>query len=245
MLASCQWNQIISSTQDNGNFNQKVYFYIHCLKNTCKYSSCWNNIYARRFNEITGTHDESLRYPPAHLSNASFKSNWFMGNRFRQTKEIIFLIYGSFAYRYFKKKNSELPHFSMCRIFRIIIVIICFIHIFFPILGLNNKRNPRDWEYLSGGTSIAPLLSYTNWGKNQPQTRGRRDRRNCVLVNKRRKWKNKSCTKNLKRFICEGVPGQKFSSLQSSPSDQPNRNRGKRRRRYRWSSWVWDWFRVL
>ncbi|XP_052685461.1 FRAS1-related extracellular matrix protein 1-like isoform X2 [Crassostrea angulata] len=103
-------------------------------------------------------------------------------------------------------------------------------------IGLNNKRNPRDWEYLSGGTSIAPLLSYTNWGKNQPQTRGRRDRRNCVLVNKRRKWKNKSCTKNLKRFICEGVPGQKFSSLQSSPSDQPNRNRGKRRRRYRWSS---------
>uniref|UniRef100_A0A8W8M354 C-type lectin domain-containing protein n=1 Tax=Magallana gigas TaxID=29159 RepID=A0A8W8M354_MAGGI len=107
---------------------------------------------------------------------------------------------------------------------------------FFPILGLNNKRNPRDWDYLSGGTSSAPLLSYTNWGKNQPQTRGRRDRRNCVLVNKRRKWKNKSCTKNLKRFICEGVPGQKFSSLQSSPSDQPNRNRGKRRRRYRWSS---------
>lgn len=52
ILASCQWNQIIGSTQDNGNFNQKVYFYIHCLKNTCKYSTCWKNIYARRFSEI-------------------------------------------------------------------------------------------------------------------------------------------------------------------------------------------------
>lgn len=240
MLASCQWNQIIGSTQDNGNFNQKVYFYIHCLKNTCKYSSCWNNIYARRFNEITGTHDESLRYPPAHLSNASFKSNWFMRNQRNNFFNIWIVCLPVFQEKKFWMATFfNVPYFPNNNCNHL------FHTHFFPILGLNNKRNPRDWEYLSGGTSSAPLLSYTNWGKNQPQTRGRRDRRNCVLVNKRRKWKNKSCTKNLKRFICEGVPGQKFSSLQSSPSDQPNRNRGKRRRRYRWSSWVWDWFRVL
>ncbi|XP_062583418.1 FRAS1-related extracellular matrix protein 1-like [Saccostrea cucullata] len=103
-------------------------------------------------------------------------------------------------------------------------------------IGLNNKQAPRDWEYLRDGSSSIPLLSYTNWGKNQPQVRGKRDRRNCVLVNKRRKWKNKSCTKNSKRFICEGIPHQKFPSQQFSVSDQPRRQRGRRRRRFRWSN---------
>ena len=103
-------------------------------------------------------------------------------------------------------------------------------------VGMNNKRGPRDWEYLPDGTASIPIVSYTNWGKNQPQIRGKRDRRNCVLVNKRRKWKNKSCNRNVKRFICEGIPNQQFSSSQFSPSDQPKRYRDRRRRRFRWSS---------
>ncbi|KAK3090222.1 hypothetical protein FSP39_010172 [Pinctada imbricata] len=89
-------------------------------------------------------------------------------------------------------------------------------------IGLNNKQTSTQWVFLRNG-NIVPLVSYTRWGKGQPKSKG--SKRNCVLVNKRRKWRNLPCDKPKKRYICEGIPSQNI------PSDQPRRSRGKRKKR--------------
>ncbi|KAK3579867.1 hypothetical protein CHS0354_025772 [Potamilus streckersoni] len=78
-------------------------------------------------------------------------------------------------------------------------------------IGLNDKQDPGVWTYTSG-THVA----YSNWSKDGPRVKRMLHKKNCVLVNKKKQWKNKICNKPKSRLICE----QKLhgaGSISSSP----------------------------
>lgn len=86
-------------------------------------------------------------------------------------------------------------------------------------LGLNNKINPTEWKFLNKES-----YQFANWGRFQPNTRGRNVNKHCVQVGKNKTWRNKRCDTTTKRFICEGIPNTR--------SDQPKRSRSRRRHKY-------------
>lgn len=78
------------------------------------------------------------------------------------------------------------------------------------------------WKYLNNepygdGT-------FANWGRKQPNTRGRNVNKHCVQVGKNQTWRNKRCDTTTKRFICEGIPNTK--------SIKTKRSRSRRRHKY-------------
>ncbi|XP_071131154.1 FRAS1-related extracellular matrix protein 1-like [Mytilus edulis] len=89
-------------------------------------------------------------------------------------------------------------------------------------IGLTNKEKPMAWKYLNNepygdGT-------FANWGRKQPNTRGRNVNKHCVQVGKNQTWRNKRCDTTTKRFICEGIPNTK--------SIKTKRSRSRRRHKY-------------
>lgn len=68
-------------------------------------------------------------------------------------------------------------------------------------IGLNNKITPTEWKFLNKES-----YQFANWGKYQPNTRGRNVMKHCVQVGKNQTWRNKRCDKTTKKFICEGIP---------------------------------------
>ncbi|XP_060082236.1 FRAS1-related extracellular matrix protein 1-like [Ylistrum balloti] len=100
-------------------------------------------------------------------------------------------------------------------------------------IGLNDKANAKIWRYVNGEP-----LGYTRWARGRPRVRRTVHRKNCVLVNTRRKWKNKLCNKSSKRFICEqfistsSSTSSSVTSLRTNPKRHVSRG-GRRNRKTR------------
>ena len=72
---------------------------------------------------------------------------------------------------------------------------------FFVILGLHRVESfAKLWKYVNNEAVI-----YKNWSKGFPQYKGKKNR-DCVLVTKNKKWKNRPCKNKKNSFICMKNP---------------------------------------
>lgn len=98
-------------------------------------------------------------------------------------------------------------------------------------IGLNDKEETGVWRYSNG-----EAISFTKWGKDGPRVKRMLHRKNCVLVDKKGKWKNKICNKRKSRLICEqgiGTGGASRSPPKRDISNTRSRSKTLRRRKCR------------
>ncbi|GFO18836.1 fras1-related extracellular matrix protein 1 [Plakobranchus ocellatus] len=86
-------------------------------------------------------------------------------------------------------------------------------------IGLNDKAVSGRWQYSNGD----PVAFY-NWKNGTPRIRRNGHKKNCVMVKKRFKWRNKHCDKFLARYVCEALP-----TRQSEPPKMATTSRKQRR----------------
>lgn len=98
-------------------------------------------------------------------------------------------------------------------------------------IGLNDKEETGVWKYSNG-----EAISYTKWDKGGPRVKRMLHRKNCVLVDKKGKWKNKICNKRKSRLICEqdiGVGDASRSPPKRDISNSRSKSKSSRRRKCR------------
>ncbi|XP_067678275.1 FRAS1-related extracellular matrix protein 1-like [Haliotis asinina] len=95
-------------------------------------------------------------------------------------------------------------------------------------IGLNDKRQTGVWKYINGDP-----VGVTNWKNGRPRVKRMLHKKNCVVVKKRMKWRNKHCDKYNARFICElSVKGQQARQHKRSRKG-PSRRHVRRDRKVR------------
>ena len=83
------------------------------------------------------------------------------------------------------------------------------------------------WKY-----SNSEAISYTRWDKGGPRVKRMLHRKNCVLVDKKGKMKNKICNKRKSRLVCEQDIGAGDSSRSQPKRDiSQSRSRSKTSKR--------------
>lgn len=85
--------------------------------------------------------------------------------------------------------------------------------------GLNDKDQSGVWQYVNG-----EQVTVSKWRKGGPRVKRMLHIKNCVLVNKKQRWKNKVCNKPVAKFICE-MPG---TTKKKSAKRHVKRNRNAR-----------------
>ena len=96
--------------------------------------------------------------------------------------------------------------------------------------GLNDVDEVGTWRYTNGESPI-----YFNWPGGGPRTKRTVHRKNCVLVDKKRKMRNKICNSRKARLICEqdiGAMDPDRAPPKRDISSRSDRN-GRRSRKYR------------
>ncbi|XP_050400427.2 FRAS1-related extracellular matrix protein 1 [Patella vulgata] len=91
-------------------------------------------------------------------------------------------------------------------------------------IGLNDKQDTGVWKFVSGDP-----VAITNWKNGRPRVKRMLHKKNCVVVKRKLKWRNKHCDRYTARFICEQSP----QGLQVKETKRSRRGqlRGKRQRR--------------
>ena len=97
----------------------------------------------------------------------------------------------------------------------------------FDISGLNDKWETGVWKYISGD-----VVTFTNWKGGRPRVKRMLHKKNCVVVKKRYKWRNKHCDKYRAKFICElSVKGHAWQQAKKRPRKGPSRRHVRRNRK--------------
>ncbi|GFR64512.1 FRAS1-related extracellular matrix protein 1, partial [Elysia marginata] len=90
-------------------------------------------------------------------------------------------------------------------------------------IGLNDKAVSGRWQFSNG----EPVAFY-NWRNGTPRIRRNGHKKNCVMVRKRLKFRNKHCDKYLARYVCEALPSKQVDPPKVATSSRKQR-RGSRR----------------
>ncbi|XP_045159464.2 FRAS1-related extracellular matrix protein 1-like [Mercenaria mercenaria] len=94
-------------------------------------------------------------------------------------------------------------------------------------IGLSSNADTGRWSYSNG-----EALSFSNWKSGGQRVKRTLSRKTCVIVDKKRKWRNKICSKRKARFVCEIDIGAGDLS-RSPPKRDTSRSRERRRRKNR------------
>ncbi|CAL1546388.1 unnamed protein product [Lymnaea stagnalis] len=71
-------------------------------------------------------------------------------------------------------------------------------------IGLNDKAQNGRWQYTNGDA-----VSMYNWLNGKPNMKsGKGHKKNCVVVKKKYKWRNKKCDNYQARYVCEALPSK-------------------------------------
>ncbi|XP_059163073.1 FRAS1-related extracellular matrix protein 1-like [Physella acuta] len=95
-------------------------------------------------------------------------------------------------------------------------------------IGLNDKFQSNRWQYTNGD----PVTMY-NWQYNKPHVRRKGHKKNCVVVKKKNKWRNKKCDNYQARYVCEAslLRQQVDAAKQTSSSKRGSVRRHTRHQR--------------
>lgn len=101
------------------------------------------------------------------------------------------------------------------------------------ISGLSSNEETGRWSYSNGES-----LSFSNWKAGAQRVKRTLSKKNCVIVDKKRKWRNKICSKRKARFICEidigaGDPSRSPPKRDISKSRDRSRDRKRKLNRHR------------
>lgn len=91
-------------------------------------------------------------------------------------------------------------------------------------IGLSSSADTGRWSYSNGES-----LSFSNWKAGGQRVKRTLTKKNCVIVDKKRKWRNKICSKRKARFICEIDIGAGDPS-RSPPKRDISRSRDRKRK---------------
>ncbi|XP_035826441.1 FRAS1-related extracellular matrix protein 1 [Aplysia californica] len=89
-------------------------------------------------------------------------------------------------------------------------------------IGLNDKAENGNWVFTSGDP-----VTVLNWKMGKPRVRRMPHKKNCVVVKKRAKWRNKHCNKYQARYVCEAPLNQDHDS---APRNSRRMRKGHSRR---------------
>ena len=92
------------------------------------------------------------------------------------------------------------------------------------IAGLNDRDDVGTWKYTNGEAA-----DYTNWGASKARMKRMLNKKKCVIVDKKRRWKIKICDKRKSRLICELDIG--VGSVDRAPPKRDIQNGARRSRR--------------
>ncbi|ESO92424.1 hypothetical protein LOTGIDRAFT_233175 [Lottia gigantea] len=91
-------------------------------------------------------------------------------------------------------------------------------------IGLNDKQDTGVWKFISGDP-----VAITNWKNGRPRVKRMLHKKNCVVVKKRLKWRNKHCDRYKARFICEQSPQAQTTKTSKRSRRGPLRKKRQRR----------------
>lgn len=92
---------------------------------------------------------------------------------------------------------------------------------------MSDNDETGKWSYSNGES-----LSFSNWKSGGQRVKRMLPRKTCVIVDKKRKWRHKICSKRKARFVCEIDIGVGDAS-RSPPKRDTSRSRDRRRRKSR------------
>ncbi|KAL4235762.1 FRAS1-related extracellular matrix protein 1 [Mactra antiquata] len=96
-------------------------------------------------------------------------------------------------------------------------------------IGLSDQPEDGSWTYSNGESLI-----YSNWKNSGSRVKRNLMKKNCVIVDKKRKWRNKICSKRKARFLCEQDIGAEDEKRSPPKRDiSVNKSREKKRRKSR------------
>ncbi|KAH9504170.1 hypothetical protein Btru_065201 [Bulinus truncatus] len=70
-------------------------------------------------------------------------------------------------------------------------------------IGLNDKVQNGRWQYTNGDS-----VTMYNWQNGKPHMWRKGHKKNCVVVKKKYKWRNKKCDNYQARYVCEALPNR-------------------------------------
>ena len=95
--------------------------------------------------------------------------------------------------------------------------------------GLNDKDDIGTWSYTNGENT-----DFANWSPSKPRTKRMLNKKKCIIVDKKRRWKIKICDKRKSRLICEldigavsGIEGGGAPPKRDISSERRSRRRGR------------------
>lgn len=94
--------------------------------------------------------------------------------------------------------------------------------------GLNDADEVGTWRYTNGES-----LTYANWPGGAPRAKRTVHRKNCVLVDKKRKFRNKICSSRKARLICEQDIGADDPDRSPPKRDISSKSRSGKKKRIR------------
>lgn len=92
-------------------------------------------------------------------------------------------------------------------------------------VGLSDHPEDGTWSYSNGES-----LVYSNWKSSGSRVKRNLHKKNCVIVDKKRKWRNKICSKRKARFLCEQDIGAE-DERRSPPKRDISNNKSKEKKR--------------
>lgn len=92
-------------------------------------------------------------------------------------------------------------------------------------IGLSDNTETGYWSFSNG-----EALRYSNWKSGGERVKRNLSRKHCVIVDKRRKWRNKICSKRKARFVCELDIGAKDIS-RSPPKRDISKSRERKKKK--------------
>lgn len=98
--------------------------------------------------------------------------------------------------------------------------------VWYFVAGLNDADEVGTWRYTNGES-----LTYSNWPGGAPRSKRTVHRKNCVLVDKKRRMRNKICNTRKARLICEQDIGAKDPDRAPPKRDISSRVKSGRRNR--------------
>ncbi|KAH3695330.1 hypothetical protein DPMN_082787 [Dreissena polymorpha] len=103
-------------------------------------------------------------------------------------------------------------------------------------IGLNAENQTGSWRYTNG-----EAVSYTRWKGEEPRVKRTLSRKNCVIVDKKRRMRNKPCASRKARLMCEqdivtkepvrAPPKRDISSISQPEPERREKNRLKKRKK--------------
>ncbi|XP_013072951.2 FRAS1-related extracellular matrix protein 1-like isoform X1 [Biomphalaria glabrata] len=79
-------------------------------------------------------------------------------------------------------------------------------------IGLNDKVHNGRWQYTNGDS-----VTMYNWQNGKPHMWRKGHKKNCVVVKKKYKWRNKKCDNYQARYVCEALPNKQPSEVIKQP----------------------------